>query len=965
MDNKKLYIIDGHSQIYAAYYAPMTANLMTAAGEPTKATLIFTTIILKLLREKKPDYITVAMDSAGPTFRHVQYEAYKANRKVMPDDLPPQLERIDEILRAMRIPILRVKGYEADDIIGTVSRQACAQGMNVVICSKDKDLEQCLCPTVMLYDPRGETELTLEDLHNNKGITPEQTVDVLALVGDTSDNIPGVPDVGPKTALQWVQKYGSLENLLAHADEITGKRGDNLRTGMEQARLSYHLATLDCAVPLEICWEAMKIQVPDRAKLEELFTKLEFRRLLTQLDDIAPKTEKKAKIEPTTAVFPEEKDKNVKKPAPGQLFVEEEEETDIETMTNGREIADEEEILGATRLPGDATPWQAAKPLEGTHDYRLVDTPEAFEEFYRELVQQQAFALDTETTGLNPVYCRLSGLSFSWKQGQGFYLPVLAPMGQQRLDWQMVRERLRPILENPDIKKAGQNIKYDWIVLRRAGIDLAGVEFDTMVASYLLNSTRLKYNLDSLCQDYLGSAKHIKLESLLGKGKNQVTFDMVDTRTATDYSAEDADLTWRLHECLGNLFKDKDLRHLFFEVEMPLVEVLAELEYNGVCLDTVWLKKMSTQISRRMEELTAEIHHQAGGIFNLDSPKQLSDVLFKKLGFVSLKRTKEGESTDQEVLESLRWQHPIAALMLEYRQLAKLKNTYIDKLPLMIGRETGRLHASFNQTVTATGRLSSSNPNLQNIPIRSELGQEIRRAFVPQDPGSVILAADYSQIELRLLAHFSGDEQLRQAFASGQDIHRFVAAQVYGVPLDQVTPAQRAKAKAVNFGIIYGQTAYGLSRSIGVSVEEAQKFIDEYFARYSAIPRFIEGVIEQAKKDNYVRTILGRRRLITDLNSRIYSRRKLAERMAVNTVIQGSAADLIKVAMITIHRRIQREKLPMRMILQVHDELVFELPAELAPVAGAWIREAMCSAIPVEVPIAVDLGIGPNWLECK
>jgi len=915
---KSLYIIDGHAQIYAAFYAPIAANFTAPDGEPTKATFIFTNIVLKLLRERQPDMLVVAMDAIGPTFRHEIFPDYKANRPPMPDDLPVQISRIEDILTAMRIPIFRQTGYEADDIIGTMSQQALKKDLQVYICSKDKDLEQLLGERVAMYDPKNDAILDTATLLETKGIRPEQVVDVLALQGDSVDNIPGIPDVGPKTALQWIQKYGSLDQLLAHKDEIKGKRGDNLRAGAEQLKLSRRLATIDCRMPLQIDFEDLTVKGFDLPALGKIFRKLSFRKQLEQLSILADTAD--------TAAF----------------------KTDT---------------TGASASGTDTTGPAAAIPAEP--QYILVDTSEAFEDFYSQLSRQKTFAIDTETTSINPVAAQLVGLSFSWQPAQGWYLPVRAPLGQECLDYQHTLDRLRQVLANPEVKKTGQNIKYDMIVLRRCGMELRGVDFDTMVASYVLDSVRTSHSLDNLAMDYLGH-ETIKLVSLLGKGKNQLTFDMVDLRQAADYAAEDAEVTWRLRQLFDSrLTTDEQLKKLFHQVEMPLVEVLAEMEYHGIALETAWLRKLSTRISERLEQLTDQIYKEAGCVFNIDSPNQLARVLFDRIGLTPGKKTKTGSSTDQEVLEMLSSQHPVPLLMLEYRQLSKLKNTYVDKLPSMICPDTSRIHASFNQTITATGRLSSSNPNLQNIPIRTPLGQEIRRAFVPQGDDEVILAADYSQIELRLLAHFSHDAALAEAFRTGQDIHRFVAAQIYDIPPDEVAQAQRAKAKAVNFGIIYGQTAYGLSRGIGIPVDEAQRFINDYFDRYPEIRTFIDNIVTQARKDGYVSTILARRRVIPDLASKNANRRKLAERMAVNTVVQGSAADLIKVAMINIYRRIKQENLAMKMILQIHDELVFELPADRAKQYSQIIQTEMAQAIKLDVPVTVDVGWGRNWLECK
>jgi len=926
--SKDLYVIDGHSQIYAAYYAPTGGAFTAPSGEPTKATFIFITMLLKLLKERRPTHWVMAMDSPEPCFRHRLSPAYKANRPPMPEDLIRQIQRIEQVLQALRIPLIRLPGYEADDVIGALARLAGRRGYHCFLCSKDKDLEQLLSERVSLYDPRSGELLDPPGLLEKKGLRPDQVIDVLTLEGDTSDNVPGVPDVGPKTALQWIQKYGTLDGVLAHRDEIGGKRGENLRACLEQLELSRQLVTIDCRAPIEPDWQAMRVQPFDRPALEHIFGQLGFKRLLEQLAEVA-------------ALVGEDRSGAAETPAagpPGELpFAAE---------------------------PPPKTPATAASGARAPADHRLVDTPQAFEKFHRELSRQRAFAVDTETTSLNAVAAELVGLSFCWQAGVAYYLPLQAPLGQRRLDRAATLERLRPILTDPQVAKVGQNIKYDSVILRRAGIELAGVAFDTMVASYVLHPERSRHNLDSLALDFLGHDT-IKLESLLGRGKGQLTFDQVDTPLAADYSAEDAEVTWRLYELFSRRFTDDDRRRLFQNVEMPLVEVLAELEYNGVALDVPVLKKLETQLGARLDELVGEIHRAAGCPFNVDSPKQLAEVLFDKLHLTPLKKTKSGRSTDQEVLESLAWRHPAPRLMLEYRQLSKLKGTYVGKLPAMICPATGRLHASFNQTITATGRLSSSDPNLQNIPVRSALGQEIRRAFVAGLPGHVLLAADYSQIELRLLAHLSGDAGLREAFAAAQDIHRFVAAQVFGVRLDQVTAEQRRKAKAVNFGIIYGQTPYGLSRAIGASVDDAKRFIDDYFTRYPKIVRFINETIAAAARQGYVTTLLGRRRPLPDLQSSNRAARQLAERMAVNTVVQGAAADMIKVAMVRLFRRLRRENLPLKMILQVHDELVFEVPRKAARDLAEIVRHEMADALPLDVPVTVDVGAGPNWLECK
>ncbi len=902
--SRNLYIIDGHAHIYAAYYAPITSNLVAPDGEPTRATYIFTAMLMKLLKQRQPDMLAVTMDSKGKSFRHDMYADYKANRSAMPEDMPVQIERIQEILDAMNIPVIRKNRFEADDLIGTIARLANQKKWQVYICSKDKDLEQLITENVVMYDMKNDVETDVNGLMEKKGIAPNQVIDALALEGDTSDNVPGVPDVGPKTALQWIQKYGGLDNLIKSAGDIKGKRGANLRAGLQQLELSRKLVTIDCNVDVDVDFKAMEVADCNKSKLAEIYQRLGFHKLLNQ--------------------------------------------------------------LGVDNAPAalDSGGANYVAPRVDKTEYSLVDTPAAFTEFMQMLGKQKYFAVDTETTGLNPIDADMVGVSFSWKAGEGYYLPVKAPLGDPCLDLEDIRPQLQKILGDDKIKKVGQNIKYDISVFRKAKITLKGVAFDTMLASYVLNNDRGRHDMDSMARDYLGH-ETIKISELIGKGKKQITFDLVDTKIAADYAAEDADVTWRLKEYLDINLTDPELRKLLEEVELPLIDVLAEMEFNGVALDVPWLKKLSGKMSDRLDELTRDIYKEAGCSFNIDSPKQLGQILFEKLSLPKGKKTKTGYSTDQSVLESLQWQHKVPAMILEYRRLAKLKNTYADKLPTMICPETRRIHGSFNQTGAVTGRLSSSDPNLQNIPIRSELGRQIRKAFVPQVKGDLLMAADYSQIELRLLAHFSQDPGLLEAFNSNVDIHQFVASQVFGVNPTDVEPEQRSKAKAVNFGIIYGQSAFGLSQGLGIPVPEASKFIENYFRRYPSIRSYMDSIIAGAQSAGRVTTILGRKRNIIDINSPNVNRRKMAERMAVNTVIQGSAADLIKVAMINIHHRIDNEKLQMKMILQVHDELVFELPEKLAEQYSRIITDEMTTALKLDVPIIADVAWGKNWLECK
>jgi DNA polymerase I len=924
---KKLFIIDGHAYIYAAHYAPMrsaSGGLTSPTGEPTKATYIFTTAILGLIRRQKPDMLAVAMDSKTPTFRTKIYPEYKAHRPPMPDDMPAQINRIEQILDAMNVPVLRLNGFEADDVIGTLAKKAAADGYDCLICSGDKDVLQLLDDHISTFDIKTDTRTDVVTMVEQMGVTPQQFIDCLALQGDASDNVPGVPDVGPKTALEWIRKYGSIDNLYEHIDEIKGKRGDNLRKFKDIAIMSKELVTIDCNVPLQIDYNALTLKKFNEAKLAEIFTELGFNRLLTQLGLT--------------------KDSSIESRA-----------TNHESQTTGPEsrIARYDELASAKTV---------------SHDYELIDTHEKFERFLPELKKQKLFALDTETTSIFAMRADLVGISFSWQSHKGFYLAVKAPLGSNHLDIEQVRSKLTPLLADENVKKIGQNIKYDLLVLKNAGIPVKGVYFDTMVASYCLDPERESHSLDNMALDFL-NYQGIPISSLIGKGKNQLTFDMVDTAAACEYSAEDADITFQIYLYLKErLEKEPDLKKLFEDVEMPLVSVLATMEYNGVSLDTTLLRKMSGEINEALKTVTERIYEHAGMVFNVDSPKQLSEVLFNKLKLPPVRLGKSGLSTDAAVLEQLADQHPIIEQILYYRTLSKLQNTYVDKLGTLINPRTGRIHASFNQTITTTGRLSSSDPNLQNIPIRTELGRKIRAAFVPAKKSDCILSADYSQIELRLLAHFSKDQALMAAFAADQDIHRFVASQIYNVPIEQVTDQMRSNCKAVNFGIIYGQGAFGLSRSIGISQTEAKKFIDDYFARYSSIRKFMDDCIASARRSGYAETILHRQRKIADINSKHGGKRSQAERFAINTVIQGSAADLIKVAMVNIQKKIENEPAiggAVKMILQIHDELVFELPAAEAEKHAKWIAKEMTGAIELDVPLKVDINYGPNWLGGK
>ncbi len=898
---KTIYIIDGHAHIYSGFYAPMRP-LTSPAGEPTKATYIFTNMILGLIEKKKPDYLVVTMDSKADSFRKDIYPEYKAHRQPMPEEMPVQIARIEQILGAMNIPILRLDGYEADDLIGTIATQAQQKGIDAYICSKDKDMLQLIDDHVFTYDVKSDFRTTAKQLHADMGVTPEQFIDVLALQGDTADNIPGIADVGPKTALTWIQKYGSIEGLYAHADDIKGKRGDNLRSSKDIALLCQKLVTIDRNAPVTLDEKTFAASPPDKEALAKLFTKLGFTKLLAQIG-VSPGTEGD-----TPGLFTAQTIKTVKK------------------------------------------------------DYQLIDTQEKFDAFLPQLKKQTLIAFDTETTAINPMRADLVGLSFAWKPHQAVYLAVKAPLGSPHLDIAMLRKQLAPVLADKKIKKIAQNAKYDLHILENARMPVAGLFFDTMVASYCLSDQRRSHSMDNMARDFL-NYEPVHLTALIGKGKNQLTFDMVDTAPAAQYAAEDADITFMLYQYLAKkLDAEPSIKKLFKEIEMPLVEVLTKMEQHGVSLDVRLLKQMSITMTESIDKLTEEIHTLAGSVFNIASPKQLAEILFDRLGLKSTKTGKASRSTDASVLDQLQYQHEIIPLILQYRQFDKLRNTYVNKLGQLINPRTERVHASFNQTITATGRLSSSDPNLQNIPIRTELGKKIRSAFIPAKKTDCILSADYSQIELRLLAAFSQDKTMTQAFVDDRDIHAFVASQVYDVDLEDVDSEMRGHAKGVNFGIIYGQGPFGLAKSVGITQAAAKKFIADYFDRYSSIKQFMEDSIETAKQTGYAETILGRRRKIDGLNSKNFNIRSQGERLTINTIIQGSAADLIKVAMINIQKKIDKENLPVKMILQIHDELVFELPTKDAEHHAKWIIQEMENAIKLNVPLKVDIAIGPTWL---
>lgn len=924
---RTLYIIDGHAQIFRAYYAPFQ-NLTSPSGEPTRATHVFFQTLLNLVRDRKPDYLAMALDVSDETvFRRDFYPEYKAHRDPAPEDFGVQADRIVTILQAAQIPILRVGGFEADDVMATLAKRLASPDLHVYLVSKDKDLEQLLNDWVSLFDPGKNDVITPQKLFESKGWTPAQAVDAQTLIGDTVDNVPGVNGIGPKTAAKLLEKYGSAAAVLEHADELTPKMRDAVKAFAAQIDITRRLVTLRDDVPVELDLEACRCERFDWPEMRAQFQGLGFRRL--------------PELVPVPADAPPRK-------------------------AEPRAVESVATAATGDGAPTDARSVLAAKLSQPTRgQYELINKPERFKEFAAELAQQPAFALDTETTSVNPVDAELVGLSFSWRPGTGYFLPTRSLYGET-LPLVLVREKLAPIFADAKKLKVGQNIKYDMIVLRQHEMPVAGPHFDTMIAGFVLEPTERSYGADKLTERYFGHTM-IPITDLIGKGRDQISMDQVPLEQITEYASEDADYTWRLKELFEPQLRDSDVSRLFYEVEMPLVSVLCDMEFNGITIDTDALGEMSKRLSARVEQIIDEAHRVAGERFNLDSPKQLGEILFDKLGFRVVKKTKTARSTDADTLEVLAAEtgHPLLKLLLEHRELQKLRGTYVDALPKSRSRRTGRVHTSYHQTGAVTGRLSSSEPNLQNIPIRTDLGREIRRAFVPRGADEVLISADYSQIELRVLAHFCQDEQLIRAFEQDHDVHTFVAAQIAGVPLEAVTREMRGRAKAVNFGIIYGQTAFGLAQGTGMSRSDAQKFIDDYFARYPRIRGFIQQCIQDGQREGFVRTILGRRRPLPDIHSQNRALRALSERLAVNTVIQGSAADLIKLAMIQLDRRIRESAAPLRILLQVHDELVCEAVRSRAEEMAELVRSVMSTAMPLRVPLKVDAAIADNWLDAK
>lgn len=897
---KKLFIIDGHALCYRAYFAFIRNPLINSSGQNTSAIFGFARMLLKLIKEQSPDYIAVAFDPPVKSFRFKLYEEYKANRQKMPDDMRSQVEEIKTMVKTLGLPLLVYNEFEADDILGTVAEKYSSKNVEVYLVTGDKDAYQLVHDNVRIYaSTKGISEYEIynrEGVINKTGLPPEKIIDYMALMGDASDNVPGIKGIGEKTALKLITEYGTLENLFDNAGSIKGKTGELIKNGRDMAMLSRKLVTIRRDVPIELKIDDFTFNGLDPESASEYFNSLEMASIVTEFFQV-----------------------------------------------------------------GERKPSENAEPEK--KDYRIIRTERDLDIMIAEISKAGTVSVDTETDSLQPVEANLVGISFSIKEKTGWYLPVMSRglFSDDYLDSSVSIPKVKPLFENPEIKKIGQNIKYDLLVLRRAGIELRGIAFDTMIASYLINPSERRHNMDDLAEEYL-KYKTITYKELTGTGKNAVPITEVPLDRLAEYATEDADITLRLHNVLAPLLVRDELAGLFEKIEMPLMSVLADMEYTGVKIDTRHFENMKKDTAAKLFEVEKSIYTSAGQEFNINSTRELSTILFEKLGLKTVKKTKTGFSTDIQVLETLQGTHEIIDHLIRYRTLSKLQSTYIDALPKLISPVTGRLHTSYNQTVAATGRLSSSDPNLQNIPVRDDFGRQLRRGFVPER-GFIMMSADYSQIELRLAAHYSNDANMLAAFRDGIDIHNMTASSVFGVPFDQITPDMRRQAKIINFATIYGVSPYGLSQQAEISMKDAAEFIKRYFETYPGFRGYIDRTIEFAKKNGYVTTLMGRRRPVPEINSDTVFRREGAERVAINTPLQGTSADMIKIAMINISRILSDKKMKSRMIMQVHDELVFEVSEDELDAMKGIVKENMETAIPLNVPVVVEIGTGKNWEE--
>jgi len=898
LNKKRLFLIDGYAMLYRSHFALIRNPLINSKGMHTSALFGFINQVLKLIRKEKPDFLMAAFDSPKKTFRHERYPEYKATREKMPEEMREQLPYLWKLLKAMKIPTLEQPGFEADDIIGTLAVRANEKNLDTFIVSGDKDFMQLVNDNIFLYSPSGrQSEIKIYDKSGVKdkwGVPPEMIIDLLGLMGDSSDNVPGVMGVGEKTAVKLLKEYGTLENALDHADEVKNKRArEGLQSGREKALLSQELVTIDTNMNIDSNFEEMATDGFDVNELEELFHELEFQALINQI-------------------------KSFKSEVPSQN---EESEKDYKTLLD------------------------------------LID----IQKFANSIKEGEWLSFDLETTSLDPMSCDIVGFSFATKKNQAIYIPIIYKEKEANLfddHLNLVLNILRPVFENSKIPKTGQNIKFDALILRNHGLKVFGLKFDTLLAAHLINPDSRSLKLENLSFEHL-NYRMLPIEDLIGKGRNQISMSEVELEKISFYASEDADIALQLTHIFDKKLKKQNLDKFFNEIEMPLLPVLLELEYNGMYVDSKMLSIMSDNLGNKIENLISNITKEAGTEFNINSTQQLANILFDIIGLPEIKK----RSTAEEVLTRLKNEHPLPSLILEYRKLNKLKNTYIDALPTLINLKTKRIHSTFSQTVTSTGRLSSRNPNFQNIPIRTDLGREIRKAFKSENKDWIIFSADYSQIELRIMAHLSQDKTLLDAFNKGEDIHTRTAADVFNVDIDEVIPEMRRTAKIVNFGLLYGAGPFRMSQELGIPQKEAKSIIESYFERYSGIKDYIDSVIEYARANKYVKTILGRRRQVWDIDSNNHLHKEAAKRMAINMPIQGTNAEMIKIAMIDIQKELELKNMKSKMLLQIHDELVFEVPLEELNNLQNIVTNKMENSLPLSVPIVVDCGNGESWYE--
>jgi DNA polymerase I len=954
-----LFIVDMNSLVFQVFHA--IPEMTGPNGQPTNAVFGFTRDLQTIRALPGATYLICALDVAGPAVRNEVFAEYKANRSEMPVDLSPQFPRILEVLEGFGIPALGYSGWEADDVIATVVRLASERGIQSRIVTSDKDVRQLLGPLVQIFNVRKNTFYDTAALELDWGVRPDQVIDFQSLVGDAVDNVPGIPLVGPKKASALLQQFGTLEEVLKNADKAPGaKLKENLKTFANQALTSRKLVELNTKLTIEVDWEAARIKEPDRARLRTLFTDLGFRRFADEMRTEAPERVTQPSL------LPEPIESETAATSEPAVLGESDAEEEPFVLGERAVLAVKESRPAAKRAPVAPAPVPREVDPARYRGFKVVDTEATLDDFVGELAKQPTFVIDLETTNVDPLVAEIVGWAFSWQEGLGYYLPVRGPAGQRTLDPERVVNALRPHLQNPAVVVVNQNIKYEILVPRRLGIELGEIGLDPMVGDYLLDAGARTHGLDELSEKFLGH-QVIPISDLIGTGSKQISMTQVDIPKAAEYAAEDAQVAFSLARVVEEQLKTEKLWDLYWQLERPLIRVLADMQSAGIRVDTEELARQSADVTHRLSGIVEDIYQEAGGEFNIDSPLQLRKVLFEQLKLPVLKRTKTGPSTDQDVLERLALQHSLPAKIIEQRQLSKLKGTYLDALPKLVNPRTGRIHCSFNQVVAATGRLSASDPNLQNIPIRTEEGRRVRRAFLASPEGWKLLCADYSQIELRVLAHFSRDRALQEAFREGADIHSAVAQEVFGVKEADVTLNMRRIAKAVNFGVIYGQSPFGLAAALGIDPDEAAQFIGSYFTKYAGVTRYLQQILRECHQSGYARTILGRRRPISGIRPGAITRtqRNLAERTAINAVIQGSAADLIKRAMLTLSDRLREARFPAKLLLQIHDELVFDVPEENVRELATIVRHEMEHAMDLDVPLVVDLSAGDNWLDVE